>query len=661
MINFHSMPVILLDRLPLPSLRAYTIISVVLLSCSVYYAVQVTSDPNWKANATAQTDDDSDAEVPDLEETDIEVDSQNVSMGFQLGEMVTFMIQEPLCIWTLINMAYCCLILLGKFIQKLVFGELRVSEQQHIKDKFWNFVFYKFIFVFGVINVQYMDEVVLWCSWFSVLGFLHLLAQLCKDRFEYLSFSPTTPGWSHIRLLGLLISILILSGLLFLICVAVGFFGGFNTFAFMVAECVQLSVQTLHVILRYALHLYDMRQGSTGTAGGAVGAGAGRVWERRGPLAYYSELVFELAGLLLDLVHHLHMLLWSNIFLSMASLVICMQLRYLCHEIQRRVKKHRNYLWVHNHMEQNYPMATVEELAESSDNCAICWEKMETARKLPCTHLFHNSCLQSWLEQDTSCPTCRMMLNIQSPVAMEASRHIDHNLLAGEGPDNVQNANRRPPNHFFHFDGSRYVSWLPSFSVEVTHTQLFRSNQAQPAQTSQLDAMARQVQQLFPHVALTTVIEDLRVTRSVELTIENVLDGRVVAPPPMFQRDSDPPPQVPEVELITTVATRNEPTSWEDLCAVAEIRDVSESVETSANLGGRFSKSSAERERILQLRKDQLLMAARRRYMEKHRPAEPETSPSETDQKDEMQQDKDDDHIINASPNSSLRQRHIDS
>lgn len=88
---------------------------------------------------------------------------------------------------TLINMAYCILILLGTLIQRLVFGELRVSEQQHIKDKFWNFVFYKFIFVFGVMNVQAMDEVVLWCSWFSVLGFLHLLAQLCKDRFEYVS------------------------------------------------------------------------------------------------------------------------------------------------------------------------------------------------------------------------------------------------------------------------------------------------------------------------------------------------------------------------------------------------------------------------------------------------------------------------------------------
>lgn len=37
----------------------------------------------------------------------------------------------------------------------------------------------------------------------------------------------------------------------------------------------------------------------------------------------------------------------------------------------------------------SYPMASSEELADNSDNCAICWEKMESARKLPCTHLFH--------------------------------------------------------------------------------------------------------------------------------------------------------------------------------------------------------------------------------------------------------------------------------
>lgn len=108
--------------------------------------------------------------------------------------------------------------------------------------------------------------------------------------------------------------------------------------------------------------------------------------------------------------------------------------------------------------------------------------------------------------------------------------------------------------------GSRYVSWLPSFSVEVTHTQL-RNHQVAPIQTSQFDAMARQVQQLFPHIPLSTVIEDLRLSRSVELTIENILDGRVVAPPPMFQREPTPP-QTPVAE--TKVERTNDESLWDE-------------------------------------------------------------------------------------------------
>lgn len=43
-----------------------------------------------------------------------------------------------------------------------------------------------------------------------------------------------------------------------------------------------------------------------------------------------------------------------------------------------------------------------------------------------------------------------------------------------------------------HFSGSRYVSWLPSFSVEVTHTNMLANNR--PVQTSQLDNMVRMKQ-----------------------------------------------------------------------------------------------------------------------------------------------------------------------
>lgn len=119
-------------------------------------------------------------------------------------------------------------------------------------------------------------------------------------------------------------------------------------------QCILLSIRTLHVIFRYGIHVIEARddQDSRAAASSPVSVNASPTRDRRTPTAYYTELGFELAALIIDLFHHLHMLLWSNIFLSMASLVICMQLRYLFHEIQRRVKKHRNYIWVLNHMER---------------------------------------------------------------------------------------------------------------------------------------------------------------------------------------------------------------------------------------------------------------------------------------------------------------------
>ncbi len=32
----------------------------------------------------------------------------------------------------------------------------------------------------------------MWCLWFSALVFLHLMVQLCKDRFEYVSIINNT-------------------------------------------------------------------------------------------------------------------------------------------------------------------------------------------------------------------------------------------------------------------------------------------------------------------------------------------------------------------------------------------------------------------------------------------------------------------------------------
>ena len=80
--------------------------------------------------------------------------------------------------------------------------------------------------------------------------------------------------------------------------------------------------------------------------------------------------------------------IYGNFYLSMASLVICMELKRLFFDLKKRMKRHSNYLRVIEKMEKKFPWATKEELVDS-DKCAVCWEKLDEARRLPCSHIFH--------------------------------------------------------------------------------------------------------------------------------------------------------------------------------------------------------------------------------------------------------------------------------
>ncbi|KAL4658739.1 E3 ubiquitin-protein ligase AMFR-like [Arapaima gigas] len=571
------MPLVFLERFPWPSLQTYTALSAILLAGSILSAYTTVTDP-----------------ALGLSEEVGEEERSSSGSGVAAG-VLSYLLYDSFFVWVLVNTACCFLMLVAKVIQCIVFGPLRVSEKQHLKDKFWNFIFYKFIFIFGVLNVQTLEEVVMWCLWFAALVFLHLMVQLCKDRFEYLSFSPTTLRSSHVRVLSLLVAMLVSCCCMGVLCGLVGLPHGLHTVAFMAAECLLITVRTGHVIMRYIIHLWDLNHEGT--------------WESKGTYVYYTDFVMELALLTLDLIHHIHMLLFGNIWLSMASLVIFMQLRYLFHEIQRRIQRHKNYLRVIDNMESRQEirllpiMATPEELATNSDDCAICWDSMQAARKLPCGHLFHNSCLRSWLEQDTSCPTCRMSLSINEGGQAQGERQreaLEDNIGAVPGAEGRPLHNQH--NHFFHFDGSRIASWLPSFSVEVMHTTNILG--MVQANNSQLNAMAHQIQEMFPQVPYHLVLQDLQLTRSMEITTDNILEGRIQVP------FTAPPSE--------RLSVQDSSTSDEPVEASGGGLDASPGqVHDTEVRGNRFSKSAAERQKMLLQRKAELLQQARRRYLSK--------------------------------------------
>lgn len=223
--------------------------------------------------------------------------------------------------------------------------------------------------------------------------------------------------------------------------------------------------------------------------------------------------------------------------------------------------------------------------------------------------------------------------------------------------------------------GSRYVSWLPNFSVEVTHiNNLLRADVIPPAtlvtHTSQVRSLARQVQQMFPRYPMSVIIADLQVTRSLELTVDNVLEGRLVIPA-HYQADEEfdavpetgTPPQSSSSDASASEggvalgsregtssagdyyvspsrfvqyadssmsstpsssperdATHNSTAGFEAGYEIERnsnifgnqndlLRETSEDM----TLGDRFSKSSTEREKILARRKELLVAQARKR------------------------------------------------
>ena len=47
---------------------------------------------------------------------------------------------------------------------------------------------------------------------------------------------------------------------------------------------------------------------------------------------------------------------------------------------------------------------------EEVEKCAICFEDFIVGVRIPCSHMFHMSCIRDWLVIGNSCPSCRFLL-----------------------------------------------------------------------------------------------------------------------------------------------------------------------------------------------------------------------------------------------------------
>jgi len=533
----------MLDRLPLPSLGWYTLMSSSLFLGNLFYChhlIQINKQNQTLANETIYYS-----------------DAQTYSLTY-IRTLLTIIISQSLSLLIFVNAIYCSLALFGKYLQEFIFGELRLVELQRIKDKFWNYAFYKFCFLFGVLGLENLNELILWISWFAIISFAILFCQLSKERFELLSISASIRRQPLMKILCLLFSLLILCTILIFVCFSIGLkFGGLSIFFFMLAETTLLILDISYLLFKYIFQYYIFEQQELNPLTTSN--------EYRTYMIYYLEFLYHIITLVIDILHHLQMLFYHQTFMSMSSLIFFMQLKPLFNELTQRLKRHKSYRNAMIRMEKKYPLLTKHDLEQKylkqnhisslEEICSICWEKFEKARCLPCGHLFHQNCLRSWLEQDTTCPICRLSLQedttqqpttVVPPAPVQPVAAATPNFLLwpsltltrlatnmhGLGETGVA---RPPRNHLIRFDGSRYSSWLPSFSIEINHNFPFRLGRARLTGV-QLTSMAQSVQQVFPQVPFEIILADLQRTQSIDTTIENIIDHRIRIEPQQTQQ-----------------------------------------------------------------------------------------------------------------------------
>lgn len=292
--------------------------------------------------------------------------------------------------------ALVLVVLFGKLMRKLFFGQLRAAETEHLIERSW-YAVTETCLAFTVFRDDFSFRFI---GLFTALLFLKCFHWLVEDRVDFMERSPVISLVFHLRVV-LLLSILSALDMLFVSHAyhstlikgaSVQLVFGFE-YAILLTVAIMISV-------KYVLHTIDLRSQVP--------------WENKSVFLLYSELFLGFAKVVLYIlfmgimikVHTLPLFAIRPMYLTTRAF------KKAVHDIimSRRAIRNMNTL---------YPNATQADL-ESTDNiCIICREEMHAAtdaaganvalaKKLPCGHIFHTSCLRSWFQRQQTCPTCRI-------------------------------------------------------------------------------------------------------------------------------------------------------------------------------------------------------------------------------------------------------------
>ncbi|XP_070769391.1 E3 ubiquitin-protein ligase synoviolin [Enoplosus armatus] len=299
--------------------------------------------------------------------------------------------------------AFVLVFLLGKFMRKVFFGQLRAAEMEHLIERSW-YAVTETCLAFTVFRDDFSPRFV---ALFTLLLFLKCFHWLAEDRVDFMERSPNISCVFHLRVLSLM-GLLGVLDFLFVnhACHSIITRGASVQLVFGFEYAILLTM-VLTTFIKYLLHTIDLQSENP--------------WDNKAVYMLYTELFTGFIKVLLYIAF-MTIMIKVHTFPLFAIRPMYLAMRQFKKAVTDAIMSRRAI----RNMNTLYPDATPEDLQASDNVCIICREEMVTgAKKLPCNHIFHSSCLRSWFQRQQTCPTCRMDVlrasnNNQTPAPAQA-------------------------------------------------------------------------------------------------------------------------------------------------------------------------------------------------------------------------------------------------
>ncbi|XP_064900482.1 E3 ubiquitin-protein ligase synoviolin [Columba livia] len=282
--------------------------------------------------------------------------------------------------------AFVLVFLLGKFMGKVFFGQLRAAEMEHLLERSW-YAVTETCLAFTVFRDDFSPRFV---ALFTLLLFLKCFHWLAEDRVDFMERSPNISWLFHFRI----VSLMFLLGVLDFLFVNHAYHSiltrGASVQLVFGFEYAILVTMVLTVFVKYVLHSIDLQNENP--------------WDSKAVYMLYTELFTGFIKVLLYMAF-MTIMIKVHTFPLFAIRPMYLAMRQFKKAVTDAIMSRRAI----RNMNTLYPDATAEELQAVDNVCIICREEMVTgAKRLPCNHIFHTSCLRSWFQRQQTCPTCRM-------------------------------------------------------------------------------------------------------------------------------------------------------------------------------------------------------------------------------------------------------------